>query len=61
MMRAGPATNVHTHGSAEATVHLEHCKLVEVLGVLGGGQLGIGHDLVVSRRLDAVPLAVRET
>jgi len=46
----------HAHGGSETTVHLENGELGEIGRVLGLREIGIGHDLICSRRLDLVPV-----
>ena len=48
-----------THGGTETAIDLEDRELVEVGRILGLREIGIGHDLVFSRRLDAVPVTVK--
>lgn len=50
-----------THGSTEATVNLEDGKFVEVVDVVSLGEIGIGDDLIGSRRLDTIPVAKGES
>jgi len=48
-----------THGGTETAIDLEDRELVEVGRVLGLREIGVGHNLVFSRRLDAVPVTVK--
>ena len=50
-----------THGSTEATVDLEDGKFVEVVDIVSLGEIGIGDDLIGSRRLDTIPVAKGES
>jgi hypothetical protein len=47
-----------THGGTEATIHLEHCELAQVVVAQGFCEVGVGHNLIFSGRSDAIPVKV---
>jgi hypothetical protein len=48
-----------THRRSQSTVELENSELVEQLGVLSLGQLGVRDDLFLRGGLDLFPVAAR--
>lgn len=48
----------HAHGCTQSSIDFENSELVQVLRFDRGCQVGVGHDLISSGRLDAFPVAV---
>ncbi len=47
---------MRTHRGAQTTIDLENSKLVQILVVFRGREIGVRNDLVLSGGFDTIPL-----